>query len=416
MHTVRRQLVVAHERVPVGHDGVRVLRHQAVDVDVHAGDVLQRAVRGLPDHQRDMLERVQDGDAVLPERDRVGVVRAEFHHDDVRPERGLRFGRGQCGVRPAADHGVEPDRPTGERLEDPRLRAVGDRVADHERRRGIARAQAWQAEPPFHGVIARHDERLLIAGHAVHLDVAAIAQRERARRKGIQRRCPPFADEALRLAGPGADLDHDGLVGGAPEPHELLGWHAPVVTEQHQRAWRSHLAGQGTAGGPERRRRLRRWLRRGHARRDRTGDGAEREHGRERASHRNTVSSGRAEPDRAQCAGGVAHRSHLRLGPSPSGSAGDRSDPVDHADVVFETVARRVERVRRPSERSGHRPQRPSRHPSRPGRRRGTFAPGGLGRPTKLVLTHPMFVRPELWGSGPSRAHLLSSCCLPVIT
>ena len=176
MHAVRRQLVVAHERVPVGHDGVRVLRHQAVDVDVHAGDVLQRAVRGLPDHQRDVLERVQDGDAVLPERDRVGVVRAELHHDDVGPERRLRLGRGHRGVRPPADHGVEPDRPAGERLEDPGLRAVGDGVADHERRRRIARAQAWEAEPPFHGVVARHDERLLVAGHAVHLDVAAIAR------------------------------------------------------------------------------------------------------------------------------------------------------------------------------------------------------------------------------------------------
>ena len=192
----------------------------------------------------------------------------------------------------------------GERLEDPGLRAVGDGVADHERRRWVARAQPWQTEPAFHGVVVRHDERLVVARHAVHLDVATVAEREGARRERVQRRRPPFADEPLRVARPGADLDHDRLVGGAAEPHELLRWDASVVTEQHQGARRRQFSRHGTAGGPERRRRLGRGLGRGHARRDRTGDGAEREHGGERSSHRDTVSSGTREPGPSPGCGG----------------------------------------------------------------------------------------------------------------
>ena len=290
-------------------------------------------------------------------------------------------------VQPGSASRIQGSAPSA--MESPITNAVGGSLAPSRGRRSQRSTVSPRATMSV----------FVVARYAVHLDVAAVAERERARRQRIQRRRPPFADEPLRLARPGADLDHDRLVGGASEPHELLGWHASVVAEQHQRARRRQLAGHGAAGGPERRRRLRRGLRRGHARRDRTGDGAEREHGRERASHVTTVSSGTQEPGPSPGCGGCGAPFAPRARPEP---VGVRERPGQTrsiiADVVLETVARRVERVRRPSERRGHGPQRPSRHPSRPGRRRGTLAAGDLGRPTELVLTHPMFVRPELWG------------------
>ncbi len=221
----------------------------------------------------------------------------------------------------------------------------------------IARTEAGETQPPFHDVAARDVQRLRVAGDAEHLHVPTITDRERIGGQRVQRGRPALADEPFGVARSRAHLDHDGFVRRTPEAEQALGRNASVVAEQHQRARRLELAGDGASGGRERGRRLGRGLRGHGPRRDRTRDGDERERGRERASHGPYCIERNAEPGPSPGCGGCG----APLAPrARSGSVRVRratgSGPVDHTDVSLETVGRRVERVRRPSERRGHRP------------------------------------------------------------
>ena len=122
----------------------------------------------------------------------------------------------------------------------------------------------------------------------------------------------------------------------------------------------------------------------------------EREQGRERSSHAVTLSGRTREPGPSPGCRGCGAPEAPRARPEllrVRRSSG--SGPVDHADVVLETFGRRVERVRRPSERRGHRPQRPSRHASRTARRRGTAHDGRHRSPGGAPAHASLLVRSE---------------------
>ena len=165
-------------------------------------------------------------------------------------------------------------------------------------------------------------ERLPVAGHAEHLHVATVAERERVRRQCVHRGRPPFADESL---GPTCDPHRSRsrparwASSGSPSVHS--GGTHPSSRNSIRRRGGVELAGHRAAGRPERGGDCGGGCEGVGARRDRTRNGREREHGRERASHAVTVTGGTREPGPSPgcrgCGAPVAPRARPKLRSGP---------------------------------------------------------------------------------------------------